>query len=129
MWKVTQGGTIGMKNSPGLIIADKEHGYIPIPGYLTKKLKENYRFHERDFEIPPMNLVMKSVPAEEEHSTVINGTPVISMELEALITPLSLYNKRTRYSILEYKPLLDSSNMSINYLMSNVRLGAHCNRY
>ncbi|KAI7885126.1 asparaginase-domain-containing protein [Lichtheimia hyalospora FSU 10163] len=34
-------------------------------------------------------------------------------ELPSLITPISLYGKRIRYSILEYDPLLDSCNMTM----------------
>lgn len=45
--------------------------------------------------------------------TIINGTPVVKVRKPALITPPSLYGKRIRYSILEYDPLLDSSNMSM----------------
>ncbi|KAH6579413.1 hypothetical protein BSLG_010535 [Batrachochytrium salamandrivorans] len=44
---------------------------------------------------------------------VVNGTSVIQTRLPALISPPSLYGKRINYSILEYDPLLDSSNMTM----------------
>ncbi|CAM0136054.1 hypothetical protein VKS41_005562 [Umbelopsis sp. WA50703] len=37
----------------------------------------------------------------------------VSLQLPSLITPVSLYGKRIRYSILEYEPLLDSCNMTM----------------
>jgi lysophospholipase len=171
------GGTIGMKNTP-------EHGYLPIPGFLSRTLASMNRFHNpagfvqesaedlkdslataEDSELPltnsvnvPLQYPDLSTPQEPasiltpdlEHlnismqspslmpspmtknlgfdtlpaSTIkdeqfaepiytINGTRVIRTRKPALISPLSLYGKRTRYSILEYEPLLDSSNMTM----------------
>jgi lysophospholipase len=99
------GGTIGMQNNA-------EHGYMPQAGYLTQKLKDNPRFHQQGRE-EKTNLVMKSTQLELPHEMVITGIPCNAIELPALITPYSLYKKRTRYSILEYEPLLDSSNMTM----------------
>ncbi|KAJ3319573.1 hypothetical protein HDV06_006221 [Boothiomyces sp. JEL0866] len=102
------GGTIGMKNSAG--------GYKPEEGYITQKLAQNPRFHDlEDDKLNLFNSVNVSVnPNEQEHTHTINGINVQKMELQALITPYSLFNKRTRYSVLEYKPLLDSSNMTMS---------------
>lgn len=65
-----------------------------------------------------VNVPIMSLP-EEQRSTInvreiINGTPVCQVELPSLITPPSLFGKRIRYSILEYDPLLDSSNMTMS---------------
>ncbi|KAJ3274212.1 hypothetical protein HDV01_003285 [Terramyces sp. JEL0728] len=102
------GGTIGMKNSVG--------GYKPEEGYITHKLAQNPRFHEmEDDKLSLFNSVNVSVkPDEQEYTHMINGINVQKRELQALITPYSLFNKRTRYSVLEYKPLLDSSNMTMS---------------
>ena len=50
-------------------------------------------------------------PAPGEPTIMINGTPIVRTRLQALVTPLSLYGKRIRFSVLEYEPLMDSSNM------------------
>ncbi|KAI8582726.1 hypothetical protein K450DRAFT_226616 [Umbelopsis ramanniana AG] len=42
-----------------------------------------------------------------------NANQKVSVQLPSLITPVSLYGKRIRYSILEYEPLLDSCNMTM----------------
>ncbi|KAJ3164569.1 hypothetical protein HDU88_005216 [Geranomyces variabilis] len=126
------GGTIGMKNTP-------EHGYLPVPGYLSQTLAQMVRFHDPQglsvnanqspsddkdakrfpltnaVNIPlrlPSPLNRRASDARDAH-TVINGTPVVRVRRPALITPPSLYGKRIRYSILEYEPLLDSSNMTM----------------
>ena len=56
---------------------------------------------------------VKSLKRHNSSTFYINGTPVMRTRKAALITPLSLYGKRIRYSILEYEPLLDSSNMTM----------------
>jgi lysophospholipase len=99
------GGTIGMKQT--------EKGYTPVAGFLREKLEQNQRFH-----LGPIgrNRVHKSLESDQESAeayTIINGTKVKSIELPALTTPSSLFHKRIRYSILEYDPLLDSSNMTM----------------
>ncbi|KAI8817717.1 asparaginase-domain-containing protein [Fimicolochytrium jonesii] len=129
------GGTIGMKNTP-------EHGYRPEPGYLSKTLAQMVRFHDpigfaaqtsgrggnldsEASQYPLTNAVNVplrlpradgKVSASGDHANhpIINGTPVVRVRKPALITPPSLYGKRIRYSILEYEPLLDSSNMVMN---------------
>ncbi|TPX67877.1 hypothetical protein SpCBS45565_g03482 [Spizellomyces sp. 'palustris'] len=128
------GGTIGMKNTP-------EHGYLPVPGYLSQTLASMTRFHDptgfaehaqetgiadkeaNRFPLTnavniPLRLADNGRHAKVNNGrgaphTVINGTPVVRVRKPALITPPSLYGKRIRYSILEYDPLLDSSNMTM----------------
>ena len=107
------GGTIGMKHT--------KLGYVPEPGFLSEKLKSNPRFnHEEDNELLErengrlINRVHKSLPKPAKDAPIIiNQIPCEKLVLPALITPYSLYNKRIRYSILEYAPLLDSSNMTM----------------
>lgn len=100
------GGTIGMQNNP-------QHGYLPISGYITQKMAQNDKFHDTTSSLTDeFNLVYQSV-AEGSHTSKIHQTPVITKSLPALITPPSLFNKRIRYSVLEYSPLLDSSNMDM----------------
>ncbi|KAJ3190223.1 hypothetical protein HDU85_000516 [Gaertneriomyces sp. JEL0708] len=130
------GGTIGMKNTP-------EHGYLPVPGYLSQTLSAMTRFHDpmgfaetvragtaaaasvdkESTKFPLTNAVNVPLRLPDEGGArvkvgrsphpVINGTPVARVRKPALITPPSLYGKRIRYSILEYDPLLDSSNMTM----------------
>ncbi|TPX38001.1 hypothetical protein SmJEL517_g00163 [Synchytrium microbalum] len=123
------GGTIGMKNTP-------THGYIPVPGFLSQTLAAMTRFHDpaglaqaqglQSLNQPLTNAVNISLrypdgevsSACQKHDNLsptgtINGTPVFKTRIPALVTPESLYGKRTRYSILEYDPLLDSSNMTM----------------
>ncbi|KAI8140484.1 asparaginase-domain-containing protein [Fennellomyces sp. T-0311] len=102
------GGTIGMKHTT-------EHGYIPLPNYFAQSLSKVGPFHD------PMHSRAPS-PTEEERrfgavtNTVrtTDGKETELHELPSLITPVSLYGKRIRYSILEYDPLLDSCNMTMD---------------
>ncbi|KAI9250476.1 asparaginase-domain-containing protein [Phascolomyces articulosus] len=102
------GGTIGMKHTT-------EHGYVPLPNYFAKTLAKVERFHD------PMHSRAPS-PTEEERrfgsftNTVRTtaGKEIDLHEMPSLITPVSLYGKRIRYSILEYDPLLDSCNMTMD---------------
>ncbi|KAI7854181.1 asparaginase-domain-containing protein [Circinella umbellata] len=102
------GGTIGMKHTT-------EHGYIPLPNYFAKTLAKVERFHD------PMHSRAPS-PTEEKRrfGSVTNtvrttaGKEIGLHEMPSLITPVSLYGKRIRYSILEYDPLLDSCNMTMD---------------
>ncbi|KAJ3011208.1 hypothetical protein HKX48_006973 [Thoreauomyces humboldtii] len=125
------GGTIGMKNTA-------ENGYLPVPGYLSHTLAQMTRFHDaeglseianhapsgdQDARLFPLtnavNIPLHLPTGDQRRSStgsshnVINGTPVVRVRKPALITPPSLYGKRIRYSILEYEPLLDSSNMTM----------------
>ncbi|KAI9098203.1 asparaginase-domain-containing protein [Phlyctochytrium arcticum] len=124
------GGTIGMKNTP-------EHGYLPVAGYLSQTLAKMTRFHDPTGfadqlaqgahddsdanHFPLTNAVniplrlpdsKRSVRGKSKF-TEIGGTPIVRVRKPALITPPSLYGKRIRYSILEYDPLMDSSNMTM----------------
>ncbi|KAH9930599.1 asparaginase-domain-containing protein [Fomitopsis serialis] len=83
------GGTINM------ILGQR--GYVPEPYFLTESLRTQNRFHD---------------PLEESlfsHSS--------SAQLPSMITPRSTapggIQKRVRYAVLEWDPLLDSSNIEI----------------
>ncbi|CAG9326929.1 unnamed protein product [Blepharisma stoltei] len=82
---VYTGGTIGMVKS--------ESGYIPESNIFQNSLRSNIRFHD----------------AEEHHRRLSH--PGYSKDF--FITPLSFYNKRIIYKILQMVPLLDSSCMSV----------------
>ncbi|KAI9290259.1 asparaginase-domain-containing protein [Umbelopsis sp. AD052] len=119
------GGTIGMVNN-------LEHGYMPLPNYLAKTLASVARFHDP---VDPQGLQStvisqaKSATLPERISESGSASPTfprpkvntvnmikpngtnanqkVSVQLPSLITPVSLY------SILEYEPLLDSCNMTM----------------
>ncbi|KAJ3401093.1 hypothetical protein HDV05_000673, partial [Chytridiales sp. JEL 0842] len=128
------GGTIGMKNH-------RHHGYTPAKGFMTKVLSSMRRFHNTKgipYEETPEDLIGDPLPGnlsnpvnlplkyaqsdglepnrelrQGQPSVVINGTPVTRASLPAMMTPISLYGKRIRFSVLEYEPLMDSSNMNM----------------
>ncbi|CAO3587890.1 unnamed protein product [Absidia cylindrospora] len=50
---------------------------------------------------------------ESPSTTTTQKEELVIQQLPSLITPVSLYGKRIRYSILEYDPLLDSCNMTM----------------
>jgi lysophospholipase len=62
-----------------------QNGYEPVSGFLQQQLKQLSAFHD-----------CKAKPMKYE-----------------LITPVSKYNKIANYTILEFDPLLDSSNMGL----------------
>ncbi|KAJ3023212.1 UNVERIFIED_CONTAM: hypothetical protein HDU68_008733 [Siphonaria sp. JEL0065] len=66
----------------------------------------------RPVEIEKVQIRVNHVDSSEP-TVVINGTPVKRSKLPVLVTPRSLYGKRIKYSILEYDPLMDSSNMTM----------------
>ena len=98
------GGTIGMRNTP-------EHGYIPMPGFLSKCLSLNPRFCDQNAE-KSVHVIHTQSPTATD--LLINGTFAQKSTAIALTTPESLYGKRIRYSILEFEPLLDSANMTMS---------------
>ncbi|KAI8799616.1 Asparaginase/glutaminase [Cladochytrium replicatum] len=120
------GGTIGMKITP-------EHGYVPVPEYLTQMLANIPTFHDPgavpqhaagstspftnpvhvtlQYDLDSTNELAPQTPNTPGAHVVINGTPCVRTRKPALLTSPSLYGKRIPYSILEYEPLLDSSNM------------------
>lgn len=75
---------------------DMLSGYTPKAGYMHASLARNPSFHDASF---PLEL----------HSTVDDMT-LLSCPL---VLPRSIFGKRIQYRILEYAPLLDSSNMTI----------------
>ena len=119
------GGTIGMKNTV--------NGYQPFPGLLSQTLSSMIRFNDPMWAAQTDNIydVQLDHPSDiaytpyqysdetsrtESHRTetsIVSGVECTKIRLRALITPPSIYKKRTRYSILEYETLLDSSNMNI----------------
>ncbi|KAI9313557.1 asparaginase-domain-containing protein [Dichotomocladium elegans] len=124
------GGTIGMKHT-------KEHGYIPLPNYFARSLANILQFHD-----PTHNPYSRAsspdffdgrTQKEEKEKRYSFGTMTnvvrtvddknvqTCRELPSLITPVSLYGKRIRYSILEYDPLLDSCNMTMDDWVRIVR--------
>ncbi|CEG68248.1 Putative L-asparaginase [Rhizopus microsporus] len=125
------GGTIGMKHTP-------EHGYIPLPNYLAESLSKVKRFHDpqgsptlsgltrssstdsldsvsasfSNFKVKEFGQVTNTVKAIERKGP--EAGQVKTFQLPSLITPVSLFGKRIRYSILEYTPLLDSCDITMS---------------
>ncbi|RKO82831.1 cytoplasmic asparaginase I, partial [Blyttiomyces helicus] len=94
------GGTIGMKNT-------SEHGYLPVPGYLSQTLSKMTRFHQPDD-------ADRDEPEKLFNAVNVQlASVVVRTRRPALVMPPSLYGRRIRYSILEYEPLLDSANMTM----------------
>jgi lysophospholipase len=83
------GGTIGM-------CAEKDMGYVPIPGFLFQTISKNPKFNDPLFQL-------------ESGSTIVHS----NFKDQSLVLPPSYYGKRALVSVLEYNPLMDSSNMSI----------------
>ncbi|CAO3614776.1 unnamed protein product [Mucor fragilis] len=125
------GGTIGMKHTP-------EHGYIPLPNYFAESLSKVRRFHDpgngSDYpslsrtsshdSLDSLNISDKA-STPKEFGTVTNTVKAVeqqgphkgqskTFQLPSLITPVSLFGKRIRYSILEYAPLLDSCDITMS---------------
>ncbi|KAI8647158.1 asparaginase-domain-containing protein [Parasitella parasitica] len=124
------GGTIGMKHTP-------EHGYIPLPNYFAESLSKVRRFHDPSNRsdhstlsrasshesLDSLNISDKA--NSKEFGTVTNTVKAVeqdgpqkgqsrTFQLPSLITPVSLFGKRIRYSILEYAPLLDSCDITMS---------------
>ncbi|ORX82603.1 asparaginase-domain-containing protein, partial [Anaeromyces robustus] len=104
------GGTIGMKMT-------KDHVYEPVPNYFTDLLLSMRQFHDPNNKFDDTitaNVVIKddelsSIP--ESEITVINNIKTKKKKFKALVTPVSLYGKRTIYTIYEYEELIDSANL------------------
>ncbi|OMJ21048.1 hypothetical protein AYI69_g5983, partial [Smittium culicis] len=113
------GGTIGMVNTP-------DSGYVPEKGYLTEYLKSQSRFHDPDgFE--DISVVEqegtdsfknsfnsgkfpKTISEKWEENYDASQNELIS---DWLITPKLIHNKRIKYCVKAYSPLLDSSNIDM----------------
>lgn len=89
------GGTIGMQDDP-------DHGFYPIPGYLHQQLASIQAFHDSTFPL-------SSFPCKLMHFSSSS-----LKRLAPLITPIYGNSKRVLYEIIEYDPLLDSSNMTMD---------------
>ncbi|KAK9679118.1 hypothetical protein K7432_016407 [Basidiobolus ranarum] len=105
------GGTIGMKNH-------QVHGYMPAPNYLEDVLLGSRRFHDENF--------LHSHSRSSSPAPGAISPSFVSQTPKWLITPCSIYGKRIRYRILEYAPLLDSSNMRME---DWVRISTDIERY
>ena len=82
------GGTIGMTMTA--------KGYSPKPGYLTSFVKKLPMFHD----------------ISAEHLIPNSARKFYKNMSSPLITPVTEYGERVIVRILEYDPLLDSSNVS-----------------
>ena len=87
-----------------------EHGYVPVHDFLSQSLQNSNRFFDPEF----VNSGLTNNVLVSDISSADGETLVSMQKLPALVTPKSLYNKRIRYSILEYSPLLDSCNITMN---------------
>lgn len=111
------GGTIGMKPS--------DRGYVCVARYLPETMSHLAMLHDPTFPVPP------TTPPLARHASVkadagadhprgeVHGGAEAGFRLfcecdtmsEWMVTPPSEFGMRTLYRILEYWPLLDSSNM------------------
>eukprot|EP00835_Amoeboradix_gromovi_P004729 NODE_388_length_9508_cov_0.225954.p1 type:complete len:659 gc:universal NODE_388_length_9508_cov_0.225954:4627-6603(+) len=99
------GGTIGMQQTTN-------HGYIPVPKHLQHLLSSMIQFHDPLHTYKPVDSpVIDKFPNYELQ--LLCRVKDKDIYLPALKTPPSLFNKSIVYSILEYDPLLDSSNLSM----------------
>ena len=100
------GGTLGMRNLAN-------HGYVPVPNHLHNHLSSMIQFHD------PLN-TYEAIdsplfgPQTDEELRLLCKIKSKDCYLPALKTPPSLFGKHILYSILEYDPLLDSSNLSMD---------------
>jgi lysophospholipase len=103
------GGTIGMRNT-------REHGYVPVAGYLQRVLSGMTRFHDPEgiLAAADEDVALTTVPEHMLVNRVVRQPGDKAEKVPALVTPPSLWGKRILYSILEYTPLLDSSNMTMS---------------
>ena len=85
------GGTVGMKYS-------KKRGYTPAKDFLFNYLKSHPTFCDKTF----------------QRDTSYEHLPSDCQISDPIITPSSIYGKRTCMQLLEFSPLLDSSNMTMD---------------
>lgn len=111
------GGTIGMKRLP------PDAGYVPVHNWLGRSLADMARFNDREANgasmlsggaVPEETIRCYTMPAEGARNGGTTPEPdarqsVTTVRRPALLTPRSLYDRRVRYTILEYDPLLDSA--------------------
>ncbi|ORX45211.1 asparaginase-domain-containing protein [Piromyces finnis] len=106
------GGTIGMKMTA-------DHVYCPVTDFFTDLLLTMRQFHDPNNNYDDTIIVNTVVKEEEEATipkseiTIINNIKTIKKKLKALVTPVSLYGKRTIYTIYEYDELIDSANLTL----------------
>lgn len=105
------GGTIGMKMTI-------DHVYEPVPNYFSDLLMTMRQFHDPYYYLEDDEVTVNVVVKPEEESSIpkseiniINNVKTKKKKLKALVTPISLYGKRTIYTIFEYEELIDSANV------------------
>ena len=113
------GGTIGMKPTP--------RGYAPAPGYLTDLLGNSSTFHDRLSVDNDLTLKQelerrdnryqefkKKLESEQSASiTMRENTPIPDITISnCKLSPLSELSTRYSFQVMEFNPLLDSSNMA-----------------
>ncbi|KAJ3226861.1 hypothetical protein HK099_003973 [Clydaea vesicula] len=128
------GGTIGMKNTTN-------KGYAPAANYLPKVLSDMPMFHDKTYfcyeeeNLTDLNSNLVNIPLNGDYidneiysnlrkHAVINGTPVGRIRRPALVTPFSLYGKRTRYSILEDWSKI-ATDIEVNYQLFDAFIVLH----
>ena len=97
------GGTVGMKYS-------KRRGYVPAKNFLFQYLKSHPTFSDSTYQ-------------QSNQFTHLQSDTSIS---DPIITPASIYDKRICMQILEFSPLLDSSNMTMEQW---VKIASEVERY
>lgn len=97
------GGTIGMKYSA-------KKGYVPAKNYLYSYIKSHPSFCDAVFQ-------------SQHFFEHLHGDPLIS---DPIFTPSSVYGKRICLQMIEYCPLLDSSNMTMEQW---VKIASDVERY
>ncbi|KAF3921456.1 L-asparaginase [Orbilia brochopaga] len=85
---IMTGGTICMRRSPD--------GYVPATGFVDSCLAIRPSFNDLS---PAKELTARTDTGEE-------------LTLKSLRTPLTSYQKKIRYSVMEFNPLLDSSSIN-----------------
>lgn len=93
------GGTIGMKSEPG-------QGYYPVPGYLTAYLAGNASFNDAEY--------VAQIPLLLDNDSECDLSTMAPSLGPVLVMSPSIYGKRIAYQVLEYEPLKDSCNMSMD---------------
>lgn len=93
------GGTIGMKRDPS-------NGYYPVRGFLKAHLSAREGFNDKEYQEQ-----LASLSVNDPQYDTSSMRPELG---EILILPPSIYDKRIAYQILEYDPLKDSCNMSMD---------------
>lgn len=76
---------------------EKDMGYVPKPGYLYETISKNPKFNDPLFQL------------DSDNSSFLT-----KFKNTTMVLPESYYGKRAMVSLLEYEPLMDSSNMTFD---------------